>query len=93
MTDETVQVGVGWSFNIQITSADIIDGFVVNHESTVGVFQSGVSGKNGVVWLNNSGGNLWGWVDSEFKFGFFAIINRETFHQKRSETRTGTTTE
>jgi len=27
--DKSVQVGVGWSFNIEISSADIIDGFVI----------------------------------------------------------------
>jgi hypothetical protein len=27
--DQSVQVGVGWSFDIEISSADIIDGFVI----------------------------------------------------------------
>ena len=93
LTNQSVQVGVGWSFDIQVTSADIIDGFVVNHESTVRVFQGGVSGKDGVVWLNNSGRDLWCWVDSKLQFGFLTVINGKTFHQEGSETRTGTTTE
>jgi len=93
LTDQSVKIGVGWSFDIQVTSADIIDGFVVNHESTVRVFQGGVSGKDGVVWFNNSGGDLWCWVDGELQFGFLTVINGKTFHQEGSETRTGTTTE
>jgi len=93
LTNQSVQVGVGWSFDIQVTSADIIDGFVVNHESTVRVFQGGVSGEDGVVWFNNSGGDLWCWVDGELQFGFLTVINGKTFHQEGSETRTGTTTE
>ena len=93
MTNQSVKIGVGWSFDIQVTSADIIDGFVVNHESTVRVFQSGVSGEDGVVWFNNSGGDLWCWVDSELQFGFLTVINGKTFHQEGSETGTGTTTE
>jgi hypothetical protein len=35
LTDQSVQVGVGWSLNVQVTSADIVDGFIVYHESTV----------------------------------------------------------
>jgi hypothetical protein len=91
--DQSVQVGVGWTFNVQVSAADIVDGFVINHEGTVGVFQSGVASQDRVVWLDNSGGNLWGWVDSEFQFGFLAVVNGETFHQKGSETRSSSSTE
>jgi len=92
LSDQPVQVGVGWSFNVQVSSTDVVDGFVVNHESTVGVLQSGVGGQNGVVWLNNSGGDLWSWVDGKFQFGFLSIINRQSFHQQTGETRSGTAT-
>jgi hypothetical protein len=37
--DQSVQVGVGWSFDIEISSADIIDGFVIQHNGNIGVFQ------------------------------------------------------
>ena len=50
-------------------------------------------GQDGVVWFNNSSGDLWCWVDSELQFGFLTVINGKTFHQEGSETRTGTTTE
>ena len=39
LRDESVEIGVGWSFDIEISSADIIDGFVVEHDSDIGVFQ------------------------------------------------------
>ena len=35
LADETVQVGVGRPLNIQVSAADIIDSFIVHHESTV----------------------------------------------------------
>ena len=54
LSHQTVQVGVGWSLDVQVSSADVVDGLVVNHESTVGMFQSGVSGQDRVVRLNNS---------------------------------------
>ena len=46
LSDESVQVGVGWSFNIEVSSADIVDGFVIEHNSNISVFQEGVSGKD-----------------------------------------------
>ena len=75
LTNEPVQVGVGRSFNVQVSTADVIDGFVVNHKGAVGVFKSGMGGQDGIVGFNNSSGNLGGRVDREFKLGFFAIIN------------------
>ena len=42
LSDQSVQVGVGWSFNVQVASADIVDGFIVYHEGAVGVFQGGM---------------------------------------------------
>ena len=54
LTNQTIQIGISWPFNIQITTADIVNGLVVNHESTIGMIQSGVGGQDRVVGLNNS---------------------------------------
>jgi hypothetical protein len=40
--NESVQVGVGWSFNVKISSADIVDGFVIKHNSDISVLKEGV---------------------------------------------------
>ena len=56
--DKSVEVGVSGSFDVQLSSADIVDSFVIKHNSDISVFKKGVGGKNGVVWFNNSGGNL-----------------------------------
>jgi len=93
LSDQSVQVGVGWSFDVQVTTADIVDGFVVDHESTVGVLQGGMCGQDGVVWFYNSGGDLWGGVDGEFQLGFLSVIDGETFHEEGGESGSGTTTE
>ena len=53
LPNKTVEICVSGSLNIQIPSANVVDGFVVDHEGTVGVLKSGVSGQNGVVGLNN----------------------------------------
>jgi len=42
--DESVQVGVGGSLDVELSSADIVDGFVVEHDGDVGVLKKGVGG-------------------------------------------------
>ena len=58
LANQPVQVGVGRPFNVQVAAADIVDGFVVDHEGAVGVFQGGVGSQDGVVWLNHCGRDL-----------------------------------
>jgi len=93
LSNQSVKVGVSWSFDVQVTTADVVDGFVVDHESTVRVLQGGMGGQDGVVWFNNSGGDLWCWVDGELQLGFLSVIDGETFHKEGGESRSGTTTE
>ncbi len=53
-----VEVGVCWPFDVKVTTADIIDSLVVNHEGTVRVLEGGVGGQDGVVGLNHCSGHL-----------------------------------
>ena len=57
-------------------------GLVVDHEGTVGVLEGGVSGKDGVVRLDNSGGNLRCRIDGELQFGLLAEVDGETLHEE-----------
>merc|ERR1711903_422804 len=68
--DESVEVGVGGSLDIEVSSADIVDGLVVEHNGDIGVLKEGVSGEDGVVRLNDSGGDLGRGVDGESELGF-----------------------
>jgi hypothetical protein len=85
LSNKSVQVGVGWSLNIKVSSADIIDGFVIEDNGNIGVLEKGVSGQHGVIWLNNGGGDLWGWIDGETKLGFLTIIDGESLEEERSK--------
>lgn len=53
LSDEAIQIRVGRSLDVQVPSTDVVNGFVVHHESAVGVFQGGVSSENGIVGLHN----------------------------------------
>jgi hypothetical protein len=53
--DQSVQVGISGSFNIQLSSADIIDGFVIEDNGDISVFQQRVSGQDRVIRFNHGG--------------------------------------
>jgi hypothetical protein len=93
LSDESVQVGVGWSLNIEVSSADIINGFVIDHDGNIGVLEEGVSGEDGVIWLDNGGGDLWGWIDGESELGFLTVIDGKSLEKEGSETGTGSSTD
>merc|ERR1719454_1206681 len=86
-------VGRGWSLDIEVSSADIVDGFVIEDNGNIGMLKEGVGGENGVVWLNNGGGDLWGWVDGETELGFLTVVDGKSLEEERSETGSGTTTD
>ena len=92
LSHKTVEVGIGWSLDVQVPSADVVDSLVVDHEGTVGVLQGGVGGEDRVVRLNDSSGHLWGRVDREFKLRFLSIVDGETLHKKRSKSRASAAT-
>jgi hypothetical protein len=41
--DQSVQVGVRRTFNVQVSAADIVQGFIIVHDRDVGVFQERVN--------------------------------------------------
>ena len=93
LSNESVQVGVGWSLNVQVSSADIVDSLVIKDDGDIGMLEKRVSGEDRVVWLNNGCGDLWGWIDGESKLGLLTIIDGESFEEEGSESGTGTTTD
>ena len=84
--NESVQVGVGGSLDIEVSSADIVDGLVIEHDGDIGVLKEGVSGEDGVVRLDDGGGDVWRWVDGETELGFLTVVDGESLEEERSET-------
>eukprot|EP00916_Digyalum_oweni_P009708 GHVL01016352.1.p1 GENE.GHVL01016352.1~~GHVL01016352.1.p1 ORF type:complete len:468 (-),score=45.07 GHVL01016352.1:77-1480(-) len=93
LADQTVEVGVGGTLDVQVTAADVVDSLVVDHEGAVGVLQGGVGGQDGVVGLNHGGGDLGGGVDGELQLGLLAVVDGQTLHQQGGEARAGAATE
>jgi len=90
LTNQSVEIGVGWSFDVQVSAADVIDGLIVYHEGTVRVRQGSMGGEDGVVRFYHSCGYLWSRVDCELQLGLLAVVHGETFHEQGSEARPGT---
>jgi hypothetical protein len=93
LSDETVEVLIVGALEAQVATADVVDGLVVDHEGAVGMLKSGVGGQDGVVRLDDRSGCLRGRVDAELQLALLAVVNRQTLHQKGTETRAGTATE
>jgi hypothetical protein len=93
LSDETVQVGVGGAFDIERATADIVDGFVIEHNSDISVLEKRVGGQDGVVRFNNGSGHLRGGVDGEIQLGLLTVVDGKTLQEERTETGTGTTTD
>jgi len=93
LSDKSVQVSVSGSLDVELSSADIVDSFVVEHDGDISVLEEGVSGQHGVVWLNDGSGDLRGWVDGETELGLLAVIDGESFEQEGTQTGSGTTSD
>ena len=93
LCNETIQIDVARPFDVKISPADVVDGFVVHHKSTVWMLQGGVGGQDGVVRLHDSSRHLRCWINWKLQLGLLSIINRQPLHEKWSETRTSSSTE
>jgi hypothetical protein len=91
--NKSVKVGVGRSLDVEVSSADIVHGLVVEHDGDVGVLEEGVGGEDGVVGFNDCGRDLGGGVDGETELGLLAVIDGESFEEEGSETGTGSSTD
>jgi len=93
LSDQAVQVLVVRALDAEVAAADVVDGLVVDHERTVTVLEGGVCGKDGVVRLDDRGGDLGCRVDTELELALLAVVHRQTLHEESTETGTSSTAE
>jgi len=48
LSNQSVKIDIGGSFDIKIATANIVDRFIINHESTIGVFEGGMGRQDGL---------------------------------------------
>lgn len=90
LSDQSVQVLIVWSFNSEISSANVVDCLIVNHETAVRVLQCGVCREDRVVRLHYRSSNLRCRVHAEFELALLAIIHRQALHQQGTKARAST---
>jgi len=91
LSDETVQVSVSGALNVKRTTADVIDGLVIEHDGDISVLEERVGREHRVIGLNDGGRDLGRRIDGETELRLLTIVNRETLEEERAETRTSTT--
>jgi hypothetical protein len=74
------------SWDIEVSTADIVHSFVVDQEGAVGVLDRGVGGENSVIWLDDGCRNTRTRVHREFQLGFLAIVGGEALEEERTKT-------
>jgi hypothetical protein len=91
--DQAVQVLVRRTGDIEVATADVVDGLIVHEERAVRVLNGAVSRQNGVVGLNNGGRGSGSRVDGELELRLLAVLGREALEEESTETGAGTTAE
>merc|ERR1719329_696032 len=87
-----VEVGVGRALDVQGAAADVVQGLVVERDGDVAVLEQGVRAEDGVVRLDDSGGDLRRRVDGEAELGLLAVVDRQALEEQRGEARASATT-
>merc|ERR1712032_528508 len=93
LANKTIQIGVRGPLDVEVPSADVINGLVVNHEGAVRVLQGCVGGQDRIVGLDHGSGHLRSRVDCELQLGLLAVVHRETLHQQGGKSRAGASSE
>jgi hypothetical protein len=79
--------------DIEIATADIVHSLVVNQKGAVAVLDGAVSREDGIVGLDDGGGDAGRGVDGELELGFLAVVGGEALKQQGAEARAGSAAE
>jgi hypothetical protein len=92
LSNQTIEMLVIGTRNVQAATADVVDGFIVDEERAVGVLNSAVGRENSVVRLDNGGGNTRSGIYGEFELALLAVVGRKALEEESTKTRPCTTT-
>ena len=91
LRDQAVEVGVRRALDVEVATADVVEGLVVDHERHVGVLEERVRREHAVVRLDDRGRDLRRRVDGEGELGLAAVVDREALEEERAEAGAGAT--
>jgi len=56
------------------------------------VVQEPMGGQKSVVWLDNTSGDVWRWIDFKANLGLLSVVNSKTFENEHTHTRSSSST-
>ena len=71
--------------DVKIAAADVVDGFVVNEESAIRVFDCAMGREYGIVRLDDRSRDKRRWVDGKFELALLAVVGGEAFEEERAK--------
>jgi len=92
LSDQTIEMLVVGTRNVQAATADVVDSLVINEERTVRILNGAVGRENSVVGLDDGGRDAGSGIHGEFELALLAVVGREALEEKSSESRSCTTT-
>jgi hypothetical protein len=87
-----VEISVGWVGELKSSHADVVESFVINTEGLVGVLNQLMNGESSIVWLDNGVRDLGGWDNGKGGHHSVGELLANLGDQKRTHTRTSSTT-
>ncbi|KAF1746836.1 hypothetical protein GCK72_023294 [Caenorhabditis remanei] len=91
--DKMIQISVCRCSKLEGTEADVIQGFVVDAECLIRIFNKLMDGECGVVWLNDSVRHFWTRDHREGVHDTIRIFLTDFGDQKCSHSRTSTSSQ
>ncbi len=90
--NQSVEVGVGGSLDVEVSAAHVVEGLVIQAEGAVSVLQQRVGRQDVVVGLNDSGGDLGSRGHGEGELGLAAVVDGESLQEEGAEAGASSTT-
>lgn len=89
--NQAVEVLVARARDVEVATADVVDGLIVDKESAVGVLDRAVGRQDGVVRLNNGGRHARRRVNGELELALLAVFGGQALEEEGAEARASTT--
>lgn len=77
------------SGNVEVATADVIDGFVVDEECAISMLDRTVRRQHGIVRLDNGRRDLGRRIDSKLQLAFLTVVDRKPLEQEGAKARAG----
>mmetsp|Transcript_27742 Transcript_27742/g.52053 ORF Transcript_27742/g.52053 Transcript_27742/m.52053 type:complete len:305 (-) Transcript_27742:16-930(-) len=91
LRDQTVEVGVRWTFDVKVPAANVVKSLIVVHDCNIRVFQERVDAQDSVIRLDNCRRDLGTAPNRERDLALLAVVNRQALKHQASQARSSAT--